>query len=419
MEPWMVGSGIARLPFPQSDEGDGTMGHAAARSTKASFYRPELDALRFLAFLMVFCSHVVSWSPGTKITSLPLFARAVLASGGFGVDLFFVLSAYLITEILLREKELTGTLDVRAFYARRILRIWPLYFSVIVAAFLFQYGIAWAKSAPPEVTFPVEALVAFILLAGNWYSTGGFLSSPVAPLWSVSIEEQFYLLWPLWVRRSSRASLQMTAVVLVLVAFLVRLWLLSIGSSEAAIWCNTFARLDPIAVGIFVAATLHGRDVDIAPAVRVTLFSGGFAMLGVVFTGCRLQEDAIPVVLGMIGYPLGTAAVTMIFFSVIGTRSLALSPLLYLGQISYGLYVFHRFALDLVFKHLRWVVDLGPAGRVVAAFSLTIALAALSYRYLEKPFLRLKSRFAVVHRDAKVDRRVAEGPTSSGAALLQ
>jgi peptidoglycan/LPS O-acetylase OafA/YrhL len=369
--------------------------HVAARPAAARFYRPELDALRFLAFLMVFGSHVVTWPQGASPFGSPLlFARAIVAGGGLGVDLFFVLSAYLITELLLREKQVTGALDVRAFYVRRILRIWPLYFAVIAAAFALQFVVAAVKNRPVHYTFPPEALAAFVFLAGNWYSTGGFLASPVAPLWSVSIEEQFYLLWPLWVRRCTARGLRITAFVLIGVAFATRFYLLGQGVREAAIWCNTFARLDPIAVGILIALTLHGREFRLGRVQRALLFVGGVSLIAIPATVLRIGEDAIPVTHGMIGYPLGTFAVAMIFFSFLGSSLTARQPLLYLGQISYGLYVFHVFGLKLVHKSLPGDGTAVVAARAVVALGVTIAIAAASYRWLEKPFLRLKCRFA-------------------------
>jgi peptidoglycan/LPS O-acetylase OafA/YrhL len=106
-----------------------------------AFYRPELDALRFFAFLYVFISHAFSLAPdhyisaGLSAEAALWLARAV-AVGGFGVGLFFVLSSYLITELLIREYNRTGKLDVRSFYIRRALRIWPLYFFFLILVYL-------------------------------------------------------------------------------------------------------------------------------------------------------------------------------------------------------------------------------------------------------------------------------------------
>ncbi|BDG09645.1 acyltransferase family protein [Anaeromyxobacter paludicola] len=364
----------------------------SARPAVARFYRPELDALRFLAFLMVFGSHVVWRLPRASIfASAPALALAVIASGGFGVDLFFVLSAYLITELLLREKDATGSIDVRSFYARRILRIWPLYFATIAAGFALQYAMPLLRGGEPRIVLPLGAVLAFVLLAGNWYSTRGFVSSPVSPLWSVSIEEQFYLLWPLWVRRCGRRALQVTAVLLVGVGWVTRAWLFARHAPYPAVWCNTFARLDPIAVGVLLATTLHGRSLRVPGWARPALLASGLVLMAVAYEGCRIQGEAVSMTAGMIGYPLGTLSVTLVFFAFFGARFVARQPLLYLGQISYGLYVFHRFALD-----AAHAARLGEAASAAAALALTISAAAVSYRWFERPFLALKKRYARV-----------------------
>jgi peptidoglycan/LPS O-acetylase OafA/YrhL len=174
----------------------------SARTTTARFYHPELDALRFFAFLMVFLHHAFPHQPEfwTKLGVPSVLATALAgigATGAFGVSLFFVLSAYLITELLLREKEQVGSLDVKSFYVRRILRIWPLYFFFLALAVALQWVV-------PGQHMGWRAGLAFSALAGNWYIVFiGFPSSVIFPLWSVSIEEQFYLTWPLVVRRAS------------------------------------------------------------------------------------------------------------------------------------------------------------------------------------------------------------------------
>src|SRR5690242_12425872 len=136
------------------------------------FYRPELDVLRFFAFLGVFFYHLKPRSLPPEIlrhSALPLVSTIVrlgkdsMEAGNFCVDLFFVLSSYLITELLVREKETRGFLDVRAFYIRRILRIWPLYFFFIALAYALQWFI-------PGQSFTWQYVLAFLLLCGNWIS---------------------------------------------------------------------------------------------------------------------------------------------------------------------------------------------------------------------------------------------------------
>lgn len=120
---------------------------------------------------------------------LHLYA-VVVASGAFGMCIFFLLSAYLITELLIRERDATGSIHLRAFYTRRILRIWPLYFGVVFAGYFIGLLI-------PRYALSGTWVAAFVFLAANWY-TGrvGYAPSTVGVLWSISLEEQFYLLWP-------------------------------------------------------------------------------------------------------------------------------------------------------------------------------------------------------------------------------
>jgi peptidoglycan/LPS O-acetylase OafA/YrhL len=150
-----------------------------------SFYRPGLDVLRALAFLMVFIAHGLAWHLN-KPTQIGAMARA----GEFGVCIFFFLSSYLITELLLREKRDTGTILIPAFYVRRILRIWPLYFAMIAASCL--YGLF-----APAHAVSIAWTISLLLLFTNWYTAGhGYPPGFLFPLWSISLEEQFYLLWP-------------------------------------------------------------------------------------------------------------------------------------------------------------------------------------------------------------------------------
>ncbi len=162
-------------------------------STAPRFYRPELDIIRFLAFFGVFVSH-----------SVPVrmrFLHQLSSMGAMGMSLFFVLSSFLITELLRLEKQRTNTINISAFYIRRVLRIWPLYFLFI--AFAVIIGSIW-----PEFNVPGRAIIAMLLLSGNWYVVlVGYLPKLLVPLWSISLEEQFYLVWPTLCRRLGKVAL--------------------------------------------------------------------------------------------------------------------------------------------------------------------------------------------------------------------
>ncbi len=179
------------------------------RAAVDSFYRPGLDILRALAFLLVFVAHGLV-AELDKSTQLGAIGRA----GEFGVCVFFFLSSYLITELLLREKRETGTIHIPAFYVRRILRIWPLYFAMIgVGSF---YGLF-----SPAHSVSLAWGAALMLLFTNWYTAGhGYPPGFLFPLWSISLEEQFYLAWPCLVKYLSPGSLLGISTVLMTTAYL-------------------------------------------------------------------------------------------------------------------------------------------------------------------------------------------------------
>src|SRR5882724_2112122 len=197
------------------------------------FYRPELDVLRFFAFLGVFIFHA---APRTmdfyNAAGYPRWLTAtiipVLTSGAYGVDLFFALSAYLITSLLLRERATTGSLDLRGFYLRRILRIWPLYLSFVAFS-------ALVSLLTPTQHLPLRYVVGYSLLAGNWiYTIYGLPASFAIPLWTVSIEEQFYLTWPLAFRKASLRRMLWIAVGVLVIANVVRVALAVSGATLPA-----------------------------------------------------------------------------------------------------------------------------------------------------------------------------------------
>src|ERR1700688_3352464 len=189
------------------------------------FYRPELDVLRFFAFLGVYVVHIVDYPiefleqhhvPHT----LAQATMAMATGGAYGVDVFFILSAYLITELLLREKETMGHLNVPAFYLRRVLRIWPLYFLALLIA-------AYVPFFNPHGEFGPRYVTAFLLFMGNWsFVWFGWITSVAVPLWSVSVEEQFYLFWPPIVARLSRGQIIYAALGMILLANLTRVMIL-------------------------------------------------------------------------------------------------------------------------------------------------------------------------------------------------
>jgi peptidoglycan/LPS O-acetylase OafA/YrhL len=370
---------------------------STARTSTARFYHPELDVLRFFAFLMVFCHHALPHDPAfwTKL-GVPDFLAQLIAgvgtTGAFGVSVFFVLSSYLITELLLREKDLMGTLDVRSFYIRRILRIWPLYFAFLALAVALQWVI-------PGQHVTLRAGLWFSLLAGNWFIVfHGFPSSVIFPLWSVSIEEQFYITWPTIVRRVSEFGMLIVAGGLLVIATASRVYLGLHRVGESDVWCNTFVQLDPIAIGIIMAVLFKGEIPKFSRLARTVLLVAGITglALGALFFG--IKNDPLTTVRIVFGYPSVAIGGALLLLSTLRNQSRSNRFLVYLGRISYGLYVFHVLGL-LISDHVvsDQAANLGRyALRVGVALAATIAMSAISYRWLETPFLSLKQRFTHV-----------------------
>jgi peptidoglycan/LPS O-acetylase OafA/YrhL len=361
------------------------------------FYYPELDAIRFFLFWGVWGYHAlpreVSYYSVHHIpTVLASVATNIVKAGMCSLDVFFILSAFLITELLLREKELKGAPDLKAFYIRRLLRIWPLYFFMIALAGLLSLFdrsqvVGWAYA------------LCFLLFAGNWIMVvRGFPRAYIiGPLWSVSFEEQFYLLWPLVVRKASKKTICEIAIGLLALASLARLLLLLEHQGGEPIWYNTFARLDSIACGILLAVILHGRPTPrVGLSARLALLLLGISAWIVVARYCGLLDRVPTLLRGMVGYPLMSLGGVAIFLSVLGAPQdgalfMKNSGLVYWGKISYGLYAYHFLGFQITSYLLsRYHRSHAWSLSWLCALVITFLLATTSFKWLESPFLRLK-----------------------------
>ena len=355
-------------------------------SARKAFYHPELDVLRFFAFLLVFVGHA-DFDPRMPIfLTHPRFLEVCLTvhqTGFTGLSLFFGLSSYLITELLLSEEDRTGRIHFGDFYVRRMLRIWPLYFFFLLAVRPF------AAHFLPYEHFSNAYLASYLLLVGNWYCfRHNWAPSIATPLWSISIEEQFYLVWPLVVSRFRRQIPAIAMGMLVVANVLRWHW---VDKPHSGMWTNTFTRLDPFALGALAAYYLHGRRFEMPAGTRVMLAL--VALMLLMLTGRYGLSEGL---LALFYYPMEALACVLLLLAVLipvgrWTPGVAGRVFVYLGRISYGLYVYHLMWLWLVGKT---TMEFLPAKG--AALVLTIATAAVSYAVVERPFLRLKQRFTYV-----------------------
>jgi peptidoglycan/LPS O-acetylase OafA/YrhL len=365
------------------------------RTRVDDFYRPGLDILRALAFFLVFIAHGLV-SHLDKPTQIGRIGRA----GEFGVCIFFFLSSYLITELLLREKRDTDSVLIPAFYVRRVLRIWPLYFAMIALGCF--YGLF-----SPTHSVSLAWVAALTLLFTNWYSAGhGYPPGFLFPLWSIALEEQFYLLWPCLVKYLSSQALLSISALLMTVAYLTLFILLREGQPlDPVIWVNSLVQFQFFALGTMTALLLRGRVPNLPKAMRCGLFIAGLLCLRAAQAAVYGSDVVLPHTFAHIAprYLIALLGCLCLFFSCLplpaGTWQ---KPLIYLGKISYGLYVFHVLWLGFSRDLIRRLAGghLSPLASQLCAMAIalpaTVATAMLSYRYLESPFLRWKKRFTVV-----------------------
>ncbi|MDW5267827.1 MULTISPECIES: acyltransferase [Acidobacteriaceae] len=357
------------------------------------FYRPELDALRFFAFLCVFQHHVPFTLGLDRI--FPARIQELKEAGAYGVCLFFLLSAYLITELLCKERDETNSVHLKAFYIRRVLRIWPLYF--VFLGFGVVFGIVM-----PHFRVEHYRVLAFLLLAGNWYTSYfGFTLNPISPLWSISVEEQFYLLIPTIMKHGGRRAIWAVSALFFIVSYGVLAWL---GQHDASVnirvWTNSLVQFQFFAAGCMLAIGLRARVPKLRVYWRIACVGGGVA-LWMASTHVTRHIDVHPGAARLcVMYGMILAGTVLIFLGFLGLKaSLIPKGLRYLGQISYGLYVFHEFIGDSISSAAKHWPHSGLRGSPFSGaldLALTIGVAALSYQFLERPFLRLKERYTFI-----------------------
>lgn len=358
------------------------------------FYRPELDGLRFYAFLGVFICHTLpvdnAYYRGLHLPA-PWLWVGVVRAGASGVDLFFALSAFLITSLLLKERLETGGVSLRRFYIRRTLRIWPLYFLVIAL------GIVLTHAVPNLQVLPWRLVTGYLLFVSNWmYPTAGAVRSICAPLWTVSIEEQFYILWPALVKVLQRRGIVVAAITTFVLATLSQVGIVLAGVDKDYLYYGSASRATSFAMGILLASGAD-RLPKLTGGFRFLLVAGGIG--GWVFAAARLTDQpgapGMQLVLARLIISLASAAI--LYGCLYSSNNLlGGGTVVRLGKISYGLYMWHFTGLLIATSLFPLVHGWQRLGATALGFVMTLLLASASYRWVESPFLRLKDRFTTV-----------------------
>ncbi|MFY9309396.1 MAG: acyltransferase [Bacteroidia bacterium] len=353
-------------------------------STSTKNYLPELDGLRFLAFLFVFIGHFHAFS------DIP-FLSILYKYGYIGVDLFFALSAYLFTKLLSTEYRSTGKINLKKFYIRRVLRIWPLYFTFILLSIgiLFWAGAVFTpkllKLIGTYLTFSYNIFLPFF---------GRHIPLPHAGhLWTVCYEEQFYLLIPflipLLIRMSTRQRIILFISSFVLLNC-IRWWFIEKQMPFLFIYFLPVTHFEAILLGIVVGFMKRGT-------FKMAIYPIILAILSIyLFIALTFLPDIQTVsYLLFISYSLAGLFAAVLLYAILNSGYLkkifSYQPLVFLGKRSYGLYVYHTFATSVISGYsdnlyLSFII----------AMSFTIVLSVVSYKFLETPFLKWKEKFVIV-----------------------
>ena len=373
------------------------------KNFKPKIFFPNLDGLRFFSFLVVFFSHIF----GTQydyIKNAPwykFFKGRVFSDGDLGVSFFFVLSGFLITYLLLKEKEFTGKIDVKSFYVRRALRIWPLYyFSVFFGFIIFPFLKSHLGGTPEETADPV--LCSLFLNNFNRILHGPPDSSVLSVLWSVAIEEQFYLVWPILFFLTPVKYYHYLFLLVITISLAYRITHIS----DPLIEIHSLGVISDMAIGGLGAyLTIHSKKFlqlieNSHPALNLVPY-----IAAIVFLLFKYELFAVPAVIAVKRIIIAFFFIWIILDQNFCKRSYfkisRLKIISKLGKYTYGLYCLHTIAI------LITIIVLGKLGldrnswqlwliELPMAMGLSILISYVSFTYFESKFLKLKDRFAYI-----------------------
>jgi peptidoglycan/LPS O-acetylase OafA/YrhL len=359
---------------------------------------PGLNGVRFIAALLVIVDHTELFKSYLGIPTLWENSYSAYL-GAFGVSIFFVLSGFLITYLLL-EEQTEGPIRVKHFYLRRILRIWPLYYLIVILGFFIVPHIDFLQ-VPTYSAEMGDYLGRFLLFAGLAANVA-FVYFPTVAfaniLWSVAVEEQFYLFWPHVVKIKQKLLGVMGLLLLLYLALKFFAGELNPKFEELVIRTR-FSSMIIGGIGAYLVFTKHSLIQYIYARITQVTLLGLFVLLLLNYVDLKsiefLQEELLSLVLCGLILNIATNPNSILKLE---------HPLLnYFGKISYGLYVYHLFAVVLVLKGLptllpikEWSPWISYPLTLGSILLLTTGISHLSYRYFESYFLRKKARFSTV-----------------------
>ena len=350
-------------------------------SIKLKHYN-ELDGVRAIAVIMVMFYHF--FKDVDVHHDMLILVKKMSLFGKTGVSLFFVLSGFLITRILLNTKK--NDSYFKSFYIKRVLRIFPLYYFFLMIYYFVVPCFLNQSFADFSQQIWYWTFMQNFALTFDWNNVG-----PIH-YWSLSVEEHFYLFWPLIIYYCSLKNIKWAILSLCVISFVVRFILIENHIEESLF---TFARFDELAIGSFLAilelekklVTENLRKfitvfiIFLIPLIYISLNNGNYSLL---------ESCARYLVLAMV-YGSFVAIAIVIEPNNFLKKALDSSALKSIGKISFGLYVYHPICFDIVINYLK-ITNLGFT--LLLSFGLAYLVSILSYNLLEKKFLMLKSQFS-------------------------
>ena len=373
------------------------------KNNNSKVYFPNLNGLRFIAAFIVLVNHLHQslYSIGYYgAKSLP-----IIFPGELGVRLFFVLSGFLITYLLLTEENNTGTISIKDFYIRRILRIWPLYYALVLLAFFVLPNISLLYI--PELTAGYSRFyfLLYLLFLPNILHYYGVVVPYLSQTWSVGVEEQFYLIWPILMKVFRKKIVLFFSVIIIYlgikhIGFRFRFIEHFIGWNSALGIIKVFwysFKITAMAIGGIFAYILYKKSM-ILKYINNNISFG----IALILTFC--------ITIFIPQMPLGIEVYSILFGIIIinmaankkFSKALENKILNYLGKISYGIYMYHAIACVLcirlfdyfgILRHQSWF---GMILLLIMTLLITVLIAGLSYRFMESKFISMKTKFSKI-----------------------
>ncbi|QJD98161.1 acyltransferase [Mucilaginibacter robiniae] len=381
--------------------------------TKKKTYFENLDGLRTTAFLLVFLQHsLLAWTSRLKPAERPsnIFFSFISGSGGLGVSVFFVLSGFLITYLLLHEKELKGRINVPFFYMRRVLRIWPLYYVVILfAIYLYPYLKAKLGNPSPAVGSAVSHPFYYFAFLANFDVLNVFkhkegLDAQQAVTWSVAVEEQFYLIWPLLFYFTPRKFYKFICIAAILLCQVFRI---IHKDDDITLYYHSLSVIADLALGGLCGYYAYYSS-------QFKLFFQQLnkpSIILIYLLGCLWIVYANNLFKSPLFDACGRLVNTLFYAFVILEQNYSTNSFFkfsnnkvfsFLGKYTYGLYLMHpiaiRFTEIILNKGLKISIYGGSvyySEQTIVSLFLAIVMSYLSYEFFEQRFLRLKHKYSL------------------------